>query len=481
MRVLRPSLLLLIVLACGCGGSDSKPAPSSQREQEETPRLATDSTGVGDAVAEYLPDDSRSVADAEDDWPQEPQVSSPAPADRSQPPPLLAPESLRPDTTLPRTALAPQSIESRSLAPPAVPQRFDIVRVFYGTDRAQTGSSHIKNMYGTGQGPVTYGHCDVSIPKSHKKGRLESPSIWRWEFREDPKKHVVLLDVRQQGQTELMCAIRRSVWNSMEVASTPHGPALVGGEVFVFVHGFNNTFEDAARRTAQIAHDLKFKGAPVMYSWPSQGKTSLEAYREDGQMAGWSEEHLIEFVTQVARDSGARRVHLIAHSMGNRIVSAALSRLVHECQTQQIPRFNEVILSAPDIDADYFKTAIAPYITQTAQRITIYSSSRDVALKLSSLFNPRARKRLGESGDELTLFPEFKNIDVIDATDVATDLFALNHSYLADSPTVLNDVARLLAGQTAEQRGLASMLGRLAWRIRGVGRELSDNLSGTRR
>ena len=29
-------------------------------------------------------------------------------------------------------------------------------------------------------------------------------------------------------------------------------------DVFIFVHGFNSTFEDAARRCAQLAYDLDF-------------------------------------------------------------------------------------------------------------------------------------------------------------------------------------------------------------------------------
>jgi esterase/lipase superfamily enzyme len=262
----------------------------------------------------------------------------------------------------------------------------------------------------------------------------------------------------------------------MEVMSTPEGPVLRGGEVFVFVHGYNNTFEDAARRTAQIAYDLNFAGAPVMYSWPSQASSSLDAYRTDGHMAGWSESHLIDFVTMVARESGARRVHLIAHSMGNRIVSGALRRLVDQCVTGTIPRFNEVILSAPDIDAEYFKTAIAPRIVHSAERITIYSSSRDYALKASSLLNPHARRRLGEAGDELTLFPEYQNIDVIDATAVETGLFSLNHSYHAESPTILADMSLLLQGYSTQERGLASVFNRLAWRIRHVGQRISEGI-----
>jgi esterase/lipase superfamily enzyme len=376
-----------------------------------------------------------------------------------------------------RTALAPPVDRapraSSSVGPPHAP--YTTIRVFYGTNRAETGSQVPGEMYGTRRSETSFGFCDVSIPHNHQTGRLESPSIWRLEFREDPKKHIVLLRVLKQSRGQFLSALQQEVWSSMALVETPDGPALSGGEVFVFVHGYNTTFEDAARRTAQIAYDLKFAGAPVMYSWPSQAKSSLEAYRADGQMAGWSEEHLIDFVTTLARESGARRIHLIAHSMGNRIVSAALRRLVEQCASGRLPRFNEVILSAPDIDADYFKTAIAPRMVHSADRITIYSSSRDYALKISSFFNPLARRRLGEAGSELTVFPEYPNIDVIDATEVDTDLFALNHSYHADSPTILGDMQLLLQGYTTQERGLAATLNRLAWQIRNATRQLSED------
>lgn len=394
-------------------------------------------------------------------------VSAPALA------PLLQQAPLTQFSTSGRTAAVSEPLRASAVrSAPADP--FTTIRVYYGTNRAATGSRVPGEFYGTRQGHTTYGFCDVSIPRNHQAGKLESPSIWRFEFRENPEKHIVLLRVLKRSKDQFVAALQREVWESMEVIDTPEGPALRGGEVFVFVHGYNNTFEDSARRTAQIAYDLRFAGAPVMYSWPSQAGSSLDAYRHDGQMAGWSEEHLIDFVTTVARDSGARRVHLIAHSMGNRIVSGALRRLVDQCVAGRIPKFNEVILSAPDVDAQYFKTAIAPRIVHTADRITIYSSSRDYALKMSSFFNPQARHRLGEAGDELTVFPEFPNIDVIDATEVETDLFSLNHSYHADSPTILSDMSRLLQGDSTEQRGLVSAFNRLAWQIRNVGRQLSE-------
>ena len=87
-------------------------------------------------------------------------------------------------------------------------------------------------------------------------------------------------------------------------------------EAFVFVHGFNVTFEDAARRTAQLAYDLGFKGAPILYSWPSKG--SLFSYAADEATIDWTVPHLKEFLEEIAFKSGAEVLHIIAQSMGNR-------------------------------------------------------------------------------------------------------------------------------------------------------------------
>ncbi|MEZ6068608.1 MAG: alpha/beta fold hydrolase [Planctomycetaceae bacterium] len=260
--------------------------------------------------------------------------------------------------------------------------------------------------------------------------------------------------------------LQRAVWESIEWRETPQGPTIIGGEAFVFVHGFNNTFEDAARRTAQIAKDINFRGAPIMYSWPSASSGTLRGYQDDGQSIADSEEPFLAFLAGVAKQSGARRVHVVAHSMGNRLVSETLRKLSFPMSTGELPRFNQVVLTAPDIDADYFRTAIAPRLVQTADRVTIYSSSRDIALRASSWVNRIGRRRLGEAGAELTTFPDLRSIEVIDASQVDTGLFTLRHSYHSDSPTILADLKGVLSGYAPGERSLESLWGTLAWRFR---------------
>ena len=311
-----------------------------------------------------------------------------------------------------------------------------IVRVFYATDRQATGKTEAKDYFGSGRGELQLGWCDVSIPPNHKPGELESPSVWKLEFRENKDKHVVLLNVQPAFGPRYLEEVRKRVANSKE------------REAFVFVHGYNVTFADAARRTAQMAYDLRFDGAPIFYSWPAKG--DLLDYGTDGNNAEWSVAHLTDFLTGVARQTGAQEIHLIAHSMGNRVLVGALKSLAYQAGREPLPKFNQVVLTAPDIDAAIFKRDIAPRIVSTAQRITIYASERDKALTLSQRLH--GYPRLGDAGRNITLFPEWPNIEVVDASAVETGI--LGHSYYGDSATVLDDLEFVLSGLGGSDRGL---------------------------
>jgi esterase/lipase superfamily enzyme len=300
-----------------------------------------------------------------------------------------------------------------------------------------------RRSYGNQRGVLEVGVCQVSIPKGHRLGKVERPSLVQFnpsttrnegasktestvpvhlEFHEDATKHVVLRDVVVQDHGEFYDHLRR------RVETAP------GQEVFVFIHGYNVRFEDAARRTAQLAYDLGFQGAPIFFSWPSQG--GLTQYSVDETNVVWAVPHLKEFLTSVARQSGAQSVHLIAHSMGNRALTSALELLSYELAEGE-PPFSELVLTAPDIDADVFKRDIAPRIVKTAKRVTLYASSNDEALAFSKKVHgyPRA----GDSGPGLIVVP---GIETIDVSSVDTSL--LGHSYYGSNQTVLADLIVLL-------------------------------------
>jgi esterase/lipase superfamily enzyme len=248
---------------------------------------------------------------------------------------------------------------------------------------------------------------------------LESPDIWHFEFKADPASHVILTAINPRGKEQFYTGLNASM--------------AITHEAFIFIHGYNVTFEDAARRTAQIAYDLNFQGAPIFYSWPSRGTTL--GYAADEESIQLSTERIKDFIEKAAALTNAQTIHLIAHSMGNRGLTAALIEMSTELPTDQRQKINQIVLAAPDINAEIFKEQIAPRIVPLGQQITLYVSSRDVALSMSKWFHSYAR--IGESGSNLVLI---SGIQTIDASNVNSDLF--NHSY-PFAMSVLADIYEL--------------------------------------
>jgi len=204
---------------------------------------------------------------------------------------------------------------------------------------------------------------------------------------------------------------------------------------FVFIHGYNTTFEDAARRTTQITYDIRFKGAPVFYSWLSNGDPG--DYICDEEDMRWSTTNLEKFLADFAQESQADQFFLIAHSMGARALTSAYVSLIHNYSALK-EKFIEIILSAPDIVSDIFKRDIAPAIFAGTGKLTLYASSKDKALQLSSEMHggyPRA----GESGANLIVLEGMESIDL---TSVRTDF--LNHSYAVENRSVLSDIYHIV-------------------------------------
>ena len=302
-------------------------------------------------------------------------------------------------------------------------ENYSVVKVFYATDRDERQDEDGKLEYGTGRstgGVLHYGECAISIPKVHKMGGLEGPSIWRLEFRPDPNKHVVLLETVTLEEEAYFERVAERVGKSKSK------------EAFVFIHGYNVSFENAARRAGQLAFDLEFQGAPIFYSWPSNGKTA--DYPRDEADVAWSAPHFERFLTMLGQRSGAARIHIIAHSMGNRAACEALKGI----SRNPVPglEFQHVILAAPDIDAETF-AELSVALKRVSQRVTLYASANDKALKLSKVLhgNPRA----GEAGDGLLILP---HVDTIDASAISTDFLA--HSYFGDRWPLLADIQMLL-------------------------------------
>jgi esterase/lipase superfamily enzyme len=306
---------------------------------------------------------------------------------------------------------------------PLPPGSQAVIRVFYATDRIRTAMQPLA--YGNDRadgGKLHLGHFDVSVPREHTIGVLERPRFWT--YRQDPANHFTIVDGKERSYDDFY----REVTGIVD-QSTRH-------EAFVFVHGYNVPFDSAIFRTAQIAHDLQFDGAPILYSWPSRGNPL--AYPDDANNSDWTVPHLQWFLQDVALRTRAQRIHVIAHSMGNRSLVQALYRIAKESGPLQRPVLSQILLTAPDIDADTF-VELAAAVRTVGQRVTLYASARDNALKASKTF--QGYRRAGDTQPTPTVVP---GIDTIDVSAVDTSYLGLGHSYYGSNRSVLSDIFRLL-------------------------------------
>jgi esterase/lipase superfamily enzyme len=320
---------------------------------------------------------------------------------------------------------------TRVLRPTPDEPEYAVVKVFFGTDRNKTGDTRPSRYFGGKRGAFTYGVTEVSIPRDHRMGALEAPALWRLEFRQNPARHVVLLRVEPLDRDAFVARVRAGV------EASPQRDALM------FIHGYNVSFEDAARRTAQISYDLGFSGIPLLYSWPSEGATLR--YTVDENNVRWTLPHFTDFLTLALTELSARVVHVIAHSMGNRCLTEMLRTFDATALGGGAASLGQVIFAAPDIDSETF-VDLAREFRHQAARCTLYASSTDRALLASKAVSgyPRA----GDAGPGLVLA---EGVDTVDATLVDTNL--MGHSYVGDNDSILGDVFDLLKdGRVPDER-----------------------------
>ena len=294
--------------------------------------------------------------------------------------------------------------------------------VFYGTNREPNDRTKLSKGYGNERANKLHlGSCKVNVPYDREAGEIKG-STWQKILHFDASYGDIELKTIQDYTADDFWKTISTQLNAKEDEEK---------EALIFIHGFNTSFEDAAIRATQISVDLKHAGVTAFFSWASKGKAL--AYLSDEATVQYSEKYLTEFLTDFAQKSNAKRIHIIAHSMGNRALLEAVNRINRENPEIE---FGQIILAAPDVDVDVFEELSLAY-TELSEQTTLYISKKDKAVGMSKWLHSHSRAGFT---------PPVCVVDKINTIEVEenVNILELGHGYFAGQTSLLEDMKKLI-------------------------------------
>ena len=341
------------------------------------------------------------------------------------------------------------------------------VDVLYATDRLPVHTNGNDLEYGYGRSAsLAFGSCVVEIGhdvtweelvmNSRVRNRTvalplkvvsiteqvrfpDTPIPWAMvgdQVEEDP-----VVKSRQQDVAELL---RNEVSTRLAKTSVK--------EAYILVHGYNNTFEDAAFVIAELWHFLGREGVPILYTWPAGHGGLLRGYTYDRESGEFTIFHLKQLLRALASFDELDKIHIIAHSRGTDVASSAIRELVIEARAAGLDPSNKLkignfVMAAPDLDFEVVRQRLgAERVYDGAERLTIYVSQTDKAIGIADwLFG--SITRLGQlsfeelSERQLMNLKYISHMHVVNA-NVKSD--GVGHAYFHTNSAASSDLILLL-------------------------------------
>lgn len=187
-----------------------------------------------------------------------------------------------------------------------------------------------------------------------------------------------------------------------------------------FVHGYNNSWQDAANRYEKFCADLfsgdGSMGLCISFDWPSCG--SVIDYLPDRAHARECANDLATVLSALydwlavkqeatyddPQNACKAKVSMISHSMGNYVLQRAMAAAwTRKNQPLLASLINQLIMVAADVDNDLFESqssdgADGDAIANLTYRVTALFSGRDAVLGASAGLKHFGARRLGRSG-----------------------------------------------------------------------------------
>ena len=262
----------------------------------------------------------------------------------------------------------------------------------------------------------------VSIPPSHTPGELKYAYA-----NPDPKTEFTMA-----GRKEFASSVAFRTRVNQIMASLDKSER----EVTVFIHGYNETQAETAFRAAQLGNDIGLPGALVIYSWPSRAKVLGYAYDIDSAL--FARDGLEQLLYEL-QASSARRILLVAHSMGSLVMMETLRQIDQKRPGWVGNNIGGIVLISPDLDVDLFKRQMNG-LTRVPKPFVVFVSKEDKVLIFSArIRNTKDRERLGniKHVDQLAELP----IDIIDTTAFSKGAGS-SHLVAGTSPALISMISQ---------------------------------------
>ncbi len=291
------------------------------------------------------------------------------------------------------------------------------IALFYATDRNIENENKSNFEYGEKRGSaVSFGICQVVI--DIKKDAARRKSLWYFK----PHVYNHIKDLKKIDKHQFLSAVRRKLATGKNK------------KILIFIHGYNESFDDAAKKFAQIVYSLKFDGLPIFFSWASRDK--LNGYFADEATIKWSKVNIKNFIKDLLYADSSSQIYLVAHSMGNRGMTRAFNDIISD-DPLLATRFKALIMAAPDIDSEVFKVDIAPKMLAARVPVVLYVSTKDLAMSSSASLKT-TYQRLGDGHHPVII----AGIDTIDISLVSRKI--LGHNYIFNNQAVIEDLAEVI-------------------------------------
>ncbi|MFC3692480.1 alpha/beta hydrolase [Chenggangzhangella methanolivorans] len=267
-----------------------------------------------------------------------------------------------------------------------------LVSIYVATTRSVDGDDAPRPTNAIAVAP-SYLRYVVSIPPTHRPAQIEWPS-----GAPDPTKDFAVVSSERLEEDQMVA----------ELGAAAARGDVMDREVHVFVHGFNNSFQESLFRMAQLVADADVGRAAVLFSWPS--KAAVTGYLADKEAVTFSRDALAHVLARLAAERRIRDVRLVAHSMGSWLAMESVRQIRIARNAGAIAKL-DVALAAPDIDSEVFLQQLR-VVGRLRAPITVLVSKDDQALSLSRLLAGGQFRAGAADVDDPRVLAEARNANV---------------------------------------------------------------------